>query len=32
LNLMELESAVYFIRARAGNQVYQSRVVIAKTL
>jgi hypothetical protein len=32
LNLIELESAVYFIRARAGNQVYQSRVVIAKTL
>ena len=29
---MPLESAVYFIRARAGNQVYQSRVVIAKTL
>jgi hypothetical protein len=32
LNLIEMESAVYFIRARAGNQVYQSRVVIAKTL
>jgi DNA primase catalytic subunit len=32
LNLIEIESAVYFIRARAGNQVYQSRVVIAKTL
>jgi hypothetical protein len=31
LNLIEMESAVYFIRAIAGNQVYQSRVVIAKS-